>query len=338
MKALIYPEYGRLEVGEWPEPHPGPGEALVQVAACGICGSELGSFAAQSRRRVPPMVMGHEFAGTIAALGEGVEGLILGQRVVVNSVVHCGECDLCRRGLTHLCRRRQVFGMHRSGAFAERVSVPANIVYPLPESVTSLQGALVEPLANGIHVVDLARGNDLETVLVCGAGTIGLFSMQAARAAGAQRVAATDTNPHRLEMARQMGADAVWNPAERNVAEAALAWTDGEGVSLAIDAVGTPDSRRDTIRAARPGGDIVWIGLHHDEATLNTFDVVLPEKRIIGSYAATDADLRRAIQLFAARRIRIDPWVETFPLERGDEVFLAMLRQELPAIKAVLVP
>src|SRR5262245_8682321 len=174
MKALVYPEFDRLEVRDVPEPEPAAGEVLVRVGACGICGSELGSFASRSPRRPPPLVMGHEFAGIVAALGDGVTGLQVGERVVVNSLVHCGQCDLCRRGATHLCRNRQVFGMHRPGAFAELVAAPANIIYPMPETMTAVQGALVEPLANGIHVVSLAAGNPLETVVVIGGGPIGL--------------------------------------------------------------------------------------------------------------------------------------------------------------------
>src|SRR4051794_9721821 len=125
MQALLYPSYGEMIVTELPEPRPAPGELLVKVEACGICGSELGSFASRSPRRVPPLVMGHEFAGTVEAWGDGVEGPRVGTRVVVNSLIHCGVCDLCARGLTHLCRNRQVFGMQRPGAFAERVAVPA---------------------------------------------------------------------------------------------------------------------------------------------------------------------------------------------------------------------
>src|SRR5690349_3808718 len=150
MQALVYPDYGELEVRGVPEPAPAAGEVLVRVGACGICGSELGSFAARSTRRVPPLVMGHEFAGTVAALGDEVSGVGVGERVVVNSLVHCGACDLCRRGSTHLCRNRQVFGMNRPGAFAELVAVPAGIVYAMSERMTAVEGALVEPLANGI--------------------------------------------------------------------------------------------------------------------------------------------------------------------------------------------
>jgi len=308
------------------------------VAACGICGSEMGGFAARSPRRVPPIVMGHEFSGVIERLGDRVSGLREGQRVVVNALYHCGECDLCRRGLTHLCRDRQVFGMNRQGAFAELVNAPASIVYPIPEGVSDVQAAMVEPLGNGLHVVDMARGNTLETVLVCGAGTIGLMCMQAARARGAQRIAISDTHAGRLEIAGDLGADLVVNPGERNVVETMLEWTDGQGVELGIDAVGAPPTREDALRSARPGGDVVWIGLHHDEMTLSTYEIVLGEKRVMGSYAATDANMREGLELFAAGRIELAPWTQTFPLEQGAEVFRAMLRQEKDAIKAVLVP
>jgi threonine dehydrogenase-like Zn-dependent dehydrogenase len=339
MRALVYPAYGELEFrANAPEPEVAAGEVLVKVQACGICGSELGSFASQSKRRVPPIVMGHEFSGTVAEVGPGIEGLKPGQRVMVNALVHCGACDLCRRGLTHLCRNRQVFGMHRPGAFAEWVNVPANVVYPLPDNVSMLQGAMVEPLGNGIHVVALAKGNTLKTVLVCGAGTIGLMCFLAARAAGAQRVALSDTSDARLEVARGLGADFTINARSQNVQQAVSEWTDGLGVELAVDAVGAESTRVDAIRATRPGGDVVWIGLHHDEAAIPTFEVVLPERRIMGSYAATDADIRRAIQLFSEGKAPLDPWTHVFPLEEGAEVFLDMVHQRRPTIKAVLTP
>jgi L-iditol 2-dehydrogenase len=339
MRALLYPDFGELEFRpDLAEPRAAPGEVLIEVRACGICGSELGGFASRSPRRKPPMVMGHEFAGLVAELGPGVEGLKVGQRVMVNALVHCGECDLCRLGATHLCRNRQVFGMHRQGAFAERVNVPARIVFPLPDNVSMVQGAMVEPLGNGIHVVDLAKGNSLETVLVCGAGTIGLMCFLAARAAGAKRVALSDTNEGRLQVARDLGADLVINVRETDLQEAMDEWTEGRGVELAVDAVGAEATRRDVIRAVRPGGDAVWIGLHHDEATINTFEVVLPEKRVIGSYAAAERDIRRAIELFSEGKVPIDSWTQIFPLEEGAEVFLDMVHQRRPTIKAVLQP
>jgi threonine dehydrogenase-like Zn-dependent dehydrogenase len=338
MQALLYPAYGELAVREVPEPRPAPGEVLVRVGACGICGSELGSFAARSTRRVPPLVMGHEFAGTVAALGEGVSGVGVGERVVVNSLVHCGACDLCRRGSTHLCRNRQVFGMNRPGAFAELVAVPAGVVYPMPERMTAVEGALVEPLANGIHVVSLAAGNPRETVVVIGAGPIGLMCLQAALLKGAQRVAVSEPNPARREVALSLGAATAWDPQDGGLAAEVAAFTGGCGADLVVDAVGSAATKRDSVTAARPGGDIVWIGLHGDEVTLSSFDLILAERRLLGSYGAGDPDIRTAIQWFAEGRIRTEPWVETAPLSRGDVAFFGALRQEGSAVKVVLEP
>ncbi len=338
MQALVYPAYGELEVRDVPEPTPGPGEVLVRVRACGICGSELGSFAARSARRVPPLVMGHEFAGTVAAIGERVVGLQEGDRVVVNSVVHCGACDLCRRGATHLCRKRQVFGMHRPGAFAELVAAPAGIIYPMPEGMTAVQGALVEPLANGIHVASLAAGHPMESVVVLGAGPIGLMCLIAARQNGAKRVAVSEPHPGRREVALSLGAEVAWEPRDGGLEAGMRAFTDGLGVDLVIDAVGSAQTKRDSLGLARPGGEIVWIGLHGDEVTLSSFDLILPERRLTGSYGATDADIRTAIQWLSEGRVSTDGWVETVPLSRGDAAFFAALRQEGDAVKVVLEP
>jgi L-iditol 2-dehydrogenase len=335
---LLYPSYGELVIQDVPEPIPKAGEVLVRVGACGICGSELGSFAARSPRRAPPLVMGHEFAGTVAALGEGVTGLREGDRVVVNSLVHCGACDLCRRGLTHLCRHRQVFGMHRPGAFAELVAAPAGIVFPMPEGMTAVQGALVEPLANGIHVLSLAAGNPMETVLVIGAGPIGLMCLQAARQRGAQRVAVSEPHPGRRQVALALGAEAAWDPRKAGLAQEIERFTGGQGVDLVIDAVGSAATKRDSVTVARPGGDIVWIGLHGDEVTFPSFELILAERRLSGSYGAGDADIRTAIQWLAEGRVQTEPWVETVALSRGAEAFFAALRQEGDAVKVVLEP
>jgi L-iditol 2-dehydrogenase len=281
--------------------------------------------------------MGHEFSGTLAAVGESVTALAEGQRVVVNSLVHCGECDLCRRQLSHLCRNRQVFGMHRPGAFAQYVAVPARVVFPLPESVTEVQGALVEPLANGLHVLSLVRDPSPEQVLVLGAGTIGLMSLQAARVAGARRVVVTDTHAGRRAAALALGADEAWDPRGADVIDRAMGAT-GVGFDLAIDAVGAASTKQHAVRAIRPGGEAVWIGLHEDETPFSSYDLILAERRLTGSYGATEADLKRGIELFAAGRIRTEGWVESYPLEEGARVFRAALAQELPGVKAMLCP
>jgi len=309
------------------------------VAAAGICGSEIEAFVSRSPRRPPPLILGHEFCGEVVAVGAGVPGVEAGERVVVNSLITCGRCPACLDGMSHLCPARGVFGMSRPGAFAELVAVPAACLVPLPEKISPIQGALVEPLANAVHVFGLVRERFPETVVVIGAGTIGLMALQVARAAGAFRLVAVDTNDARLEVAHALGAEPVFNPSREAVVPAVREFTRGRGADVVIDAVGTSDTRRMAVTAARPGGAVVWIGLHADGTEVSGHDVVLGERVIFGSYAVTPRDLRTAIGLFAHGKIELKPWVRPFPLEDGARVF-RQLASDPPRdfIKAVLLP
>ena len=211
MKALLLSSYRHLELADLPEPAPGPGEVLIRVAACGICGSDVHGYDGSSGRRIPPLVMGHEAAGIVAAAGVGVTNFAPGDRVTFDSTVHCGECANCRRGDSNLCDRRQVLGVscgdyRRAGAFAEFVAVPARICYRLPADLPFAEAAMLEAVAVAIHAVNLARLQPDTTALVIGAGTIGVLTLQALRAAGCERVFVTDVDRERLAMARQLGA------------------------------------------------------------------------------------------------------------------------------------
>jgi L-iditol 2-dehydrogenase len=339
MKALVYPSWDTLELQDVPEPVPRPGEVVVRVAAAGICGSELEGFATRSPRRTPPLIMGHEFCGEVALLGEGVAGYRRGERVVVNSVISCGRCEECRDGQTHLCREREVFGMKRPGGFAELCAVPAATLLPLPEKVSPLQGALVEPLANGVHALSLVSQRLPETVLVIGAGTIGLMTLQVAKTLGAFRLLCADTNERRLEVAHRLGAEPVINPRKEDLVGAVREFTRGRGADLVVDAVGAAETRSAALAASRPGGEVVWLGLHDDPTGLSGFDVVLGERKITGSYAVTPRDLRVAIGLFAHGKIEIAPWVRPFPLSEGARVFRELVTAPPPDyIKALLLP
>ena len=313
MKALVYPAFDQIEVQEVPVPSPKPGELLIRVAAVGICGSELEQFASRSPRRPPPLIMGHEFCGEVAAVGAGINSFQEGERVVVSSVIPCFTCDFCRDGQTHLCPKREVFGMRRPGGFAEYVAVPATVTFALPEKVSPLQGALVEPLANGVHVFSLVQARFPETVVVFGAGTIGLLALQVAKALGAFRLVAVDTNPFRLEIAHELGAEPVIDPRQQDVREVLLEFTRGRGVDVAVDAVGAAETRQTALSVTRPGGEVVWIGLHSDRTDLSGYEVVLGERKIVGSYAVTPRDLQTAIGLFAHDKVEVSPWVRPFP-------------------------
>src|SRR6202007_940080 len=203
MKALLLSQYRRLELADGPTPSPGAGEVLIRVGACGICGSDVHGYDGSSGRRIPPIVMGHEAAGRIAAVGAGVTGLAEGDRVTFDSTIYCGGCGDCKRGEVNLCDYRQVLGVScgdysRAGAFAEFVTVPARVVYKLPESISFAAAAMLEAVAVAIHAVSLANaGKKIAAdgaALVVGAGTIGVLILQALRAAGWRRVFVSDVD------------------------------------------------------------------------------------------------------------------------------------------------
>lgn len=339
MKALVYSAWDTLEVRDVPGPRPAPGDVVLRVAAVGICGSELEAVASRSPRRTPPVILGHEFCGEVEELGPGVHDVKVGDRVAASSVIPCGRCGSCRAGATHLCPQRQIFGMNRPGAFAERVAAPAFVLFPLPERVGPLEGALIEPLANAVHVWSLVTVRFPEIVVVIGCGAIGLLALQVARAGGALTLIAVDTNEARLQMAHAVGAEPVFNPTRQDVVAELRDSTRGAMADVVVDAVGAGVTRRAAVEMVRPGGEVVWIGLHGDATELPGREVVLGERRITGSYAVTARDIETAIGLFAHHRIDVAPWVRPFTLDEGARVFRELLTAP-PAeyAKAVLMP
>ena len=338
MKALHYPAFDTLEVRSMPEPIPQPREVLLRVSACGLCGSELETFKYHSPRRQPPLIMGHEFCGIVEAAGSEADPALTGKRFVSNALVPCGQCVRCRRGDSHLCRDRQIFGMHREGAFAEYVAVPQDILLPWPDEITAKQACLAEPLANGVHVVHLTRHLSVETALVIGAGSIGLMCMQTLQALRGARVMVCDLSPGRLETASRLGAARTVCPSECNAAEEALKWTDGEGVDLVVDAAGATATKRLSLQALRPGGATVWIGLYDNAMELNTYDITLAEKQVLGTYSARKEELAEAIELIRGNKVDVSSWVDVVPLEDSVDGFYRMLQPRDQDIKAVFVP
>lgn len=335
---MVYTAPGELKILEVDRPTPSEGEVVLRVSASGICGSELEGFATRSPRRVPPLIMGHEFGGIVVEVGEGVTSVKTGDLVAVNPLLWCGQCDLCRRGCTNICRNRQLIGMHRPGAFAEYVAVPEKALHPLPSGFTPEMTAMVEPVANAVHVLAVAQNPAPQTVVIFGAGTIGLFCARVAKLCGGPRVVVVDINPYRLEVAKELVADRVVNAQREDLKEAAKEVTNGEGFDLAIDAVGLSETRAEALNLVHPGGTVVWIGLHSDATSLSGMEAVLYEKRIQGSYAYTNGDFRKAIQLVRDGHLQIGEWARSFPLEKGVEVFHTLLRGEADYIKALLIP
>jgi len=342
MKALLLSKYRHLEIAEVAAPDVNPGEVLIRVAACGICGSDVHGYDGSSGRRIPPIVMGHEAAGKIAAVGEGVTGLSVGDPVTFDSTVYCGVCKHCRRGEVNLCDQRQVLGVscgdyRRAGAFAEYVAVPARIIYPLPESVSFAEAAMLEAVAVAIHAVSLVEIPSGSTALVLGAGTIGLLVLQALRVAGCSRVLVADIDSSRLKLAVTLGATDVFS-AEGDPVARVLDLTGGTGVDVAVEAVGRNETVGAAISSVRKGGSVILVGNIAPEVTLPLQKVVTRQIRLQGSCASA-GEYPRAIELMAQGAIQVKPLITAVaPLDEGPQWFERLYAREPNLMKVVLTP
>ena len=324
-------------------PTVGPDEVLVRVEACGICGSDVHGYDGSSGRRIPPIVMGHEAAGTIAAMGAMVAGLSMGDRVTFDSTVYCGHCPYCTRGDVNLCDNRQVIGVScaeykRSGAFAEYVVVPQHIIYRLPESISFAEAAMLEAVSVALHAVGVARLTGGETALVIGAGMIGLLTLQAARAAGCSRVLIADVDATRLELAKRVGADEVLHASGAQLIADVLRLTNGSGVDVVFEAVGRNETVAAAIDCTRKGGTVALVGNIAAEVTLPLQKVVTRQLRLQGSCASA-GEYPEAIKLVASGAIQVKALITAVvPLEEGAQWFQRLHAREPNLMKVVLTP
>jgi threonine dehydrogenase-like Zn-dependent dehydrogenase len=313
VKALVFTAPGTVELLDVPEPDPAPGEVVVEVRAAGICGSELHG-ARRPGFRQPPLIMGHEFAGIAG-----------GEAVVVNPILSCGRCPECRRGLRHVCREREIIGVHRAGGFAERVAVPASALRPLPPGLPWEAAALIEPAANAVHAWNLALGAvgvECRRVAVIGCGAIGLLCAATALSSGAGQVEVTDLSPARLAAAQRLGAE---------VADPGLS---GQ-YDVVIDAVGSAATRAASVTHQRPGGVAVWLGLAGEETGFDGNALIRSEKRVVGSFAYRDEEFAQAM---ARIRYWDLTWAAGYPLAAAAEVFTGLMNGGLDPLKALLRP
>jgi L-iditol 2-dehydrogenase len=341
MKSLLLKEYLHLEVADLPQPQPGPNEVLISVAACGICGSDVHGYDGASGRRIPPIVMGHEAAGLVAATGAGVSRFKTGDRVTFDSTVYCGECLFCRRGEVNLCDRREVIGVscgdyRRNGAFAEYIAVPERILYPLPDSMSFPEAAMLEAVSVALHAVHVTGDIKGQTALVIGAGMIGLLTMQAARAAGAARVMIADIDTTRLDLAESLGTDAALNLSGVELTQEVLKQTGGVGADVVLEAVGRPETIATAIDCVRKGGTVTLIGNITPQVTIPLQKVVSRQIRLQGS-AASAGEYPEAIELVASGKIHVKPLITAVaPLEEGPQWFKRLYAHEPNLMKVVL--
>jgi L-iditol 2-dehydrogenase len=343
MKALLLSEYNQLDIADLPAPVPGAEEILVRVAACGICGSDVHGYDGTSGRRIPPIVMGHEAAGVVSAVGPGVSKFKPGDRVTFDSTVYCGQCEFCLLGDINLCNNRQVIGVscgdfRRAGAFAEYVAVPQRISYHLPDALEFQEAAMLEAVSVALHAVRVSDMKGGETALVIGAGMIGLLTLQAAKAAGASRVLIADIDQTRLRRAEKIGADATLLLSGADLVEEIQKQTGGRGVDLVLEAVGREETISASIASVRKGGTVTLIGNISPEVKIPLQVVVSRQIRLQGS-CASSGEYPQAMELMAQGKIQVKPLITAVaPLEDGAQWFHRLHSGEPNLMKIVLDP
>lgn len=343
MKALVLTAPSTLEYRDWPDPEPAPDEALLRIRACGICGSDVHGWDGSSGRRHPPLVMGHEAAGEIVALGARARRFRVGDRVTFDSTVYCGECAFCRGGEINLCDRRRVVGVappeyKQHGAFAELLALPERILHALPPQLSYERAAMVEPVAIALHAVARAPVRATDTAVVIGTGTIGLLVIQALRVAGAGRIVAVDLDAAKLALARELGARVALRPGPDDVAAEIAALTDGRGADLAFEVVGHGGTTDLALSVLRRGGTAVLVGNLQANVPFPLQTVVTREISVRGSCGSA-GEYPQALELIANGSVRVDPLLSRIaPLAEGAEWFARLSRAEPGLFKVILQP
>jgi L-iditol 2-dehydrogenase len=341
VKALILTAPSHLVYGEVPVADLSDDDVLVEVRACGICGSDVHGMDGSTGRRLPPLVMGHEACGVIAKLGASVSGWSVGERVTFDSTVSCGRCHFCLQGRVNLCDERRVLGVscdeyRRDGAFAEYIAIPARILFRLPDELGFAQAALLETLSVAVHAVGRVGVSPGDTAVVVGTGMVGLLVVQALRARGCEHVIGVDIDPDRLVLAEQLGAETICGTAETVSAEVRER-TGGMGADLAIEVVGLTAAIETAVTSVRKGGRVGLVGNLSPRIDLALQWAVTRELTLYGSCASA-GEYPECIELLSAGKINVDPVISAVaPLSEGATWF-ERLRSGPGLMKVVLEP
>jgi threonine dehydrogenase-like Zn-dependent dehydrogenase len=338
MKALVLEDYKKFVYREVPDPAPGANDVLVAVKACGICGSDVHGMDGSTGRRRPPIVMGHEASGVIASVGGAVQRWAVGDRVTFDSTIYCGRCKFCQAGEINLCDNRRVLGVsceeyRQNGAFAELVAVPTHVLYGLPEGVSFEHAALVEPFAIALHAIRRMSVTADETVVVVGAGMIGLAIVQTLRATGCGRLIVVDVAEDRLAMARDFGASETVNSSVDRAADAII-----DCASVAFDAVGISATVGLAIRCLRKGGRLALVGNLAPKIEFPLQAAVTRELSIYGS-CASRGEYPAVLEMLGRSVLKPDALISAVaPLAEGAAWFDRLYRKEPGLMKVLLRP
>lgn len=325
MKAVMITGPGQVEVTEMPEPTPGPDEVLVRAHAVGICGSDLALY--QGKRPTGyyryPLVPGHEWSGQVAALGERVRGISVGDKVVAEGLLSCGVCDNCRNGATNLCEAGyDELGFTRPGALAEYVAVPARQIHRLPEQASLEEAALLEPTAVAAHAFLRVQLRPGAVCAIVGDGAIALLTVQLARLYNPAALIVIGLNHEKLALARQLGATHTVHIGREDPQVFIEQLSEGRGADVVLEAAGNPDAVAEAMHLARRGGQVVLEGSAGDQGMLHVpSDIfVLKHLTVQGIFGASSASWSYAVQLFRHGQLNLAPLIShRFPIEEYEQ-------------------
>ena len=330
MKAImkVREEAEAMEVRELPTPKPGPGEVLIRMKAAGICYSDVMILKNKYKGRVPvplPLIMGHEGAGVIAAVGEGVEHVKAGDKVGVNPLWGCNQCQNCLNGYPNMCLNWRHLGITCDGTFAEYRVLPAFVAYKLPESMSLIDAAFLEPISLTVRTLDHVKPRVGDTVAIIGPGSIGMFHLQAFKSAGASMVIVIglDQDTKRFEIARKLGADHLINGSKEDVSSRVKELTKGLGADIVVETANHPSTVPLAVSLAAARGRVVLFGLY-PEATLSPLTLLRSGLTVMGDVAVTAGQFLRAVRWVEYRKVLAEPIVSRgFRLEEAKEAFQA---------------
>ncbi len=343
MKALVLEAYNKLVYKDFPDPILADNEVLIKVEAVGICGSDVHGMDGSTGRRIPPIVMGHEAAGTIISLGSDVKEWKEGDRVTFDSTIYILDDWYTRKGMYNLSDGRMVLGVspgeyRRHGAFAEYVNVPQHILYRIPDEVTFAQASMVEPVAVAAHAVELTPLELNDTAVVVGCGMIGLFVVQVLRTRGCGNIIAIDLEDDKIALAKELGADAGFNPKRDDIRKEVKALTEGRGADVAFEVVGISDTVLIAIDSVRRGATVTLVGNLNPVAEIPLQAVVTQQIRLQGSCAIC-GEYPAVLDMIARREVNVEAILSAeAPLSEGAEWFQRLYNKEPGLIKVVLKP
>lgn len=343
MKALVLDAYNQLNYRDFPDPEPGSDEVLIQVKACGICGSDVHGMDGSTGRRIPPLIMGHEASGVIIKTGQEVKNWKAGDRITFDSTVYPLNDWFTLKGRYNLSNNRQVLGVspgeyRRHGAFAEKVVVPQHILYRIPDNVSFTEAAMVEPIAVAAHAINISGLQPGSSALVNGSGMVGTFVVQLLKLFGTNPVIAVDIKDKKLELALLFGADYVVNSESANLGEKILELTGNRGVDYSFEVVGIADTVNSCIVNTRKGGTVILVGNLSPEIKFPLQQLVTREITVQGS-CAINGEYELVLNLLQSKKVDVSPMISAVaPLSEGAAWFKRLYNKTPGLNKVILVP